>query len=65
MPIIAIKNALKNEKIFSKIRAKFFIKLFMCVFYLMDYIYSRYKLKHNSVIKEIISGKKQKNQKKL
>jgi len=37
----------------------------MCVFYLMDYIYSRYKLKHNSVIKEIILGKKHENKEKV
>jgi len=31
----------------------------------MDYFYSRYKLKHNSVIKKIILGKKHENKEKL
>ena len=46
-------------------RPTFFSKLFMCVFYLIDYFYSKYKLKHNYLIKEIILGKKHENKEKL
>jgi len=48
---IAIKM---TAAIIIRSRPKFFNKLFMCMFYLIDYYILVYKLKHNSVIKEII-----------